>query len=146
MSFVHDHQFGACANEVVSSPVGLDEIQRDDHEGEVIEEGFSPPKIALQSSSGAREYKFGFDVKLLVQLSLPLLSQVRRAEHGQSLDLTSVNEFAGHQPSLNRLTNAHVVSNEQSNRIQFQGHQERHKLVGPWLYIQPSKRAERASA
>ena len=42
------------------------------------------------------------------------------------------------------LSNTHVVGNEHPHRVQLQGHEQRHELIGPGLHGDPGKRTERS--
>ncbi len=130
---VHDHQVGRGPQEVVPMPIGLDIVGGDHGDGEALEDGLVQPALALQAADGAREHQLGLEVELGGHLPLPLLGQVRGAEHGQPLDLTTVQQFAGHQAGLDGLADAHVVGDQQAHRIQFERHHQGHQLVGPGL-------------
>jgi hypothetical protein len=82
-------------------------------------------------------------VKLVPHLRLPLPGQVRRTEDGQPLGITPVEELARDEEGLDRLADAHVVGDEQADRVQPKSHEERDELVGPWLHGDASERAER---
>ena len=85
-------------------------------------------------------------MELVAQLGLPLLGQVRRAEHGQALDLAAVQQLAGDQAGFDGLADAHIVGDQQADRVELERHQQRHELVGPRLDANPGKRAERPGA
>ena len=63
----------------------------------------------------------------------PLLHEVRRAEHGQTLDLAAVEQLAGNEGGFDGLPDAHVVGDQDADRIELERHQERHELVGRWV-------------
>ena len=85
-------------------------------------------------------------MELFGQFRLPLFSQVRRAEHCQTLHLATIEELPGNQPGFNRFADAHVIRDEQPDRIEFEGHQQWHQLVRAGLDINPGKGAERPGA
>ena len=74
---------------------------------------------------------------------LPLLAQVRRAKHADSLDLAAVEQFPGDQQGFDGLADAHVVGDENAYRVQPKRHEHRYELVnaGPDGYA--AERAER---
>ena len=106
------------------------------------------PALSFMLRSSRRRARgddeLGIDVELVPHLRLPLLGQVRRAEHRHAPDLAPVEQLAGDQQRLDRLADAHVVGDEEPDRIQPKGHQQRHQLVGPRLHGDPPERAERA--
>ena len=73
-------------------------------------------------------------VEACLQLGLPLLNQVRRAQHGQAGDLTSVHQLPRNQPGFDGLADANVIGNEQPNGGQAQGHQQGYELVATGLH------------
>jgi hypothetical protein len=73
------------------------------------------------------------DVEAIGELALPLLAQVRRAQHGHALDFAAVEHFARNQRAFDGLADADVVGNQQADRGLLQGHQQRHQLVGARL-------------
>jgi len=85
-------------------------------------------------------------VELVPQLALPLLGQRRRAKHRQALNFAAVKQLTRHQSGLNGLANTDIIRNQQAHRVQFEGHQQRHQLIGARLKAQPGKRAERPGA
>ena len=78
---VHDHELGALEGEVFGAPGGLDEVGGHHRMAISVEDRDTEGQIALQPLDGARQHKLGLDVELLRKLPLPLLRQVRRAEH-----------------------------------------------------------------
>ena len=66
MRLVHDHQFGAGAQELVAAPLRLDEVSRDDGIGVALEERLRGVAVALQSRGGAGQHQFSIEVKLLL--------------------------------------------------------------------------------
>ena len=75
----------------------------------------------------------------VAQLALPLLGEVRRAEHGEALDLAAVEQLAGDQRGLDRLADADVVGDQQPHRVELERHQQRHELVGARLDGDPAE-------
>jgi len=83
-------------------------------------------------------------VELFVQLLLPLLGEMRRAQHGESANLAAVKQFASDDRRLNSLADADIIGNQQAHGIELQRHHQRHELVGPRLDGDTSEAAERA--
>ena len=66
-----------------------------------------------------RQDELGVEVELVAQLGLPLLGEVRRAEHGEPLDLAAVEQLAGDQQRLDRLADADVVGDQEADRVEL---------------------------
>ena len=81
LGLVHDDQFGAGSDEVVATRFALDVVQGHHYEGKHVEDA-TVAAIAVEAPGGAGEHQFGFDMKLLPQLILPLFGQMGWAEHG----------------------------------------------------------------
>jgi hypothetical protein len=143
---VHDHQLGAGAEELLPPPIGLDVIHRDDDEGVDLKEGLVQGADLLQAAGRAGKDELTFQVELQSKLALPLLCQVRRAQDGKALDLAPVEEFPGHQAGLDRLADAHVIRDEEPDRILPQGHEEGDKLVRPGIAGEMPEGTERPGA
>jgi hypothetical protein len=56
-------------------------------------------QAALEAGGGAGEHELGVEVELLGELALPLLGQVRRAEHGEALGFAAVEQLAAMSPA-----------------------------------------------
>ena len=90
-------------------------------------------QVALEAGDGAGQDQLGVDVELVAQLGLPLLGEVRRAEHGQASRLAAVEQLAGDQAGFDGLADADVVGDQEPNRVELQRHQQRDELVGAGL-------------
>ena len=95
VGLVHDDELGALADEVLGPARGLDEVGGDDGEAVAVEDRHADRQVALQALDRAAQDQLGLDVELLGQLALPLLGQVRRAEHGEPPDLAPVQAARG---------------------------------------------------
>ena len=145
MGFIDDHQFGASPQEFLLAAVGLDEVNGDDHVGVHLEQRPAKRAVAFQAVDRAGEYKFGIDMELVTEFCLPLLGQVRRAEHAKPGHFPTVHQFLGDKNGFDGLANTHVVGNEHPHRVQLEGHEQRHELVGPGLDGDPGERTKRSS-
>ena len=143
--FVDDHELGASEGEVLGAARGLDEVGGHDGERMPVEDRDAQRQVALQALDGARQHQLGFDVELLRQLALPLLGQVRRAQHGDAADLAAVEHLAGDEACLDGLADADVVGDEHAHRVELQRHHQRHELVGPRLDRDSAEAAERSA-
>ena len=71
---------------------------------------------------------------------------MRRAKHGERIDLAPIHQLAQDQAGLDRLADADVVGDEQPRHRQAKRHQQGDELVGPRLEGELRRRAERACA
>ncbi|MNZ26331.1 hypothetical protein D3C78_435190 [compost metagenome] len=146
MRLVDDYQLGAGVLEFVATAIRLDVVEADYREGVFGEDRGVGRQAALQALDGAGGDHLGADVELALQLLLPLLAQVRRAKHGEALDLTPVEHFPGDQPGLDGLADTHVVGDQQADHLVLQGHQQRHQLIGTGLDVDPPQATEGTGA
>ena len=133
VGLVDDHELRAGADEVVAVTLGLDEVGRDDHVVVALEERLADPEAALQPACGRGEHELGVDVELVAQLGLPLLGEVRRAEHREPLRVPWSSSSRAISAGLDRLADPDVVGDQQPDGVQLERHQQRHELVGARL-------------
>src|ERR1035437_9747374 len=81
VGFVNDDEFGAGAKKVIPPVIGLDVVQRDDGERVMLKKALSASALQFKAPGRAGQDQFGIDLKLVLQLTLPLLSKVRRTEN-----------------------------------------------------------------
>lgn len=144
--FVDHDELGAGAQEIGAAPLGLDVIERDDRERMHLEDRFVRPEAAFQAGCGAGPHDLGFDVELASELGLPLLAEMRRADHGAALDLAAVEQFAHDEPRLDRLADPDIVGDQESHHRLLERHQERHELIGARLEAELAEAAEGSGA
>jgi len=142
MGLIDDDQIGCGAQEVVTTPVRLDEIGRDDSDRVTLENRFAVFETTLQTGDRGAQDKFCFETELLTQLGLPLLGQRGRTQHCEPLSATLREELAGDQSGLNSLTDAHIVGDQESHGLLPQRHQQGDVLIGPWIDVQGRQRPE----
>jgi hypothetical protein len=82
-------------------------------------------------------------MELRPQLELPLLGEVRRAEHGKALSVAAVQHLSGDQRSLDRLADADIVGDQQPHGLELECHQQRNELIRTGVYGDATERAER---
>ena len=87
----------------------------------------------LEAGGRAGENEHGHDLDLLMEGTLALLGEVRRAEDGGAEDLTAVEELTGDQAGLDRLADSDVIGDQEADRRLTKGHEQRDELVGPRL-------------
>ena len=100
----------------------FDVVQADDDDGVVVEQAHSVGQVALDPAGAGRCEGHGLQVEAVLQFGLPLLDQVRRAQHGQAGDFATVHQLAHDEASFDRFTDTHVIGNQQAYGVQAQGH------------------------
>ena len=142
---VHDHEFGAPHRKILGAAPCLDEVGGHHGERVPVEDGDAERQVALQALDGARQHELRLDMELLGKLALPLLGQVRRAQHGDAADLGAVEQLAGDEACLDGLADPDVVGDEHAHRVEPERHHQRHELVGPWIDRDAPEAAEGAA-
>jgi len=118
--FIHDHQFGAGAFEIVTFALGLDKLGRNDREGIEIKDGLiQTAQSAFQARGSGGQHQFGIDMELVAQLRLPLLGQLRRAKHRQAFDFAAVEQLARHQSGFDGFPDADIVRDQHAHRVEL---------------------------
>nr|MBK7069162.1 hypothetical protein [Deltaproteobacteria bacterium] len=84
--------------------------------------------------------------ELLGHRAAPAFRELRRAEHGEAIDLAAGHELGGDEQGLDGLADAHVVGDEQAHRVEPQRHEERDELVGARLDADAREGAKRPRA
>ena len=69
---------------------------------------------------------------------------MRRAEHGERIDLAAVHQFAQDQAGLDGLADADIVGDEQARHLQAKRHEQRNELIGAGLEGELGGGTERA--
>ena len=146
VGLVDDDEVGAGPDEVVAAAVALDEVDRHHRVRVHVEQRLAVEEAAFQAGGRRRQHELGVDVELLGQLLLPLLGQVRRAQHAHALRVALLQQLLGDQGRFDRLADADVVGDQQADRVELERHQQRHQLVRARRHADPSDRAERAGA
>ena len=146
VGFVDDDQVGAGPQEVVAVSVGLDEVHGHDRDRVRLEDGRADRKIALQSCGGRGEHQLGVQMELLVEFSLPLLRQVRGAEHRKSGGVSGGEQFLGDEPGFHGLADADVIRDEESHGVELERHEQWDELVGARLDGDVTETPERTRA
>ena len=144
---VDDDQVGRIAQEGRAMALRLQEIDAADEVGVVGEDGdILSRHVALKSGDLRRLHEDAVDRELLAKLALPLIAEMRGSENAKSPCDSAIEQLARDHPRLDRLADADVVRDQQPHRIKPQGHDERHELVGPRCYRDPTQRSERRRA
>ena len=129
VGLVDDHQLRAGTEKVVAVADALDVVGGNDHERMSFEQRLTRPEASFETLDGRGEDELRLDVKLLLELPLPLLGEVGRAENGKPCDLAPLEELLGDQGRFHRLADTDVVGDQEPDRLETQSHQQRHKLV-----------------
>jgi hypothetical protein len=145
VSFIRDDEFGRVLQELGAVRIALDVVDADHDVGEVAEDavgGRGQPALEAAHRAGAND--LGGEAKLVFDLLLPLVAEVRRAEDAGAGDLSAVEQFAGDEQRFDGLADADVVGDEHAHGVEPQRHQQRDELVRARADTDPSERAERA--
>lgn len=144
VGLVHDHQFGALLNEDITASVRLDEVDADDLKRiEVVNAGVAL-NLPVEAGLGVRPDDDRFQVEFVANLGLPLLAQVRQAGDGEAFDLAPLQQFFDDQQRFDGLADAHVIGDQQPDRLQPQRHNERDHLIGTRSKRQLGQRTKRS--
>ena len=93
MRFIDDDQVGGCAQEVVSSVFGLDEVGGDDGDPVAVEDRFVLCEAPFQASDGSGKDQLGFEAELGGQFLSPLLREAGWAQDRQALSGSGGKQF-----------------------------------------------------
>jgi hypothetical protein len=145
VSLVHNDKFWAGAKKVIPAMVRLDVVQGDDREGEMIEEALATSAIGFQTASCTRQDQLGIDLEFVLQFPLPLFCKVRGAEHGHARNFAAVQQLLGEEGRLDRLSNTHIIGNEEAHGVLFEPHEQGDQLVRTRLEVQVPERSKRSS-
>ena len=148
VSFIDDHKLAAAAQEALAIAVALDPIEAHHRERDHIKDRLARRQPPLQLLSGAGPHHLGRQVELADHVALPLLTQVRRADHRDLADLAAIEQFPGDQESLHRLAEANLIGDQHPAHRLLERHQQRHQLVRPRLqrYIAQAAEGPRTGA
>jgi len=83
-------------------------------------------------------------VEFLPEFLLPLLAKVGWAYDSKPTGYTSVQQLPGNHRSLDGLADAHVIGNEEPNRVHAEGHDEGNELIGSGVDGEAADGAERS--
>ena len=128
----HD-QVGRGVQELVTVPIALDVVQADDGDGVPFEQALADAQAALELAHGRGQHQGRVELEALAQLALPLLGEVRGAQHAERVDLAAVEQLARHEQRLDGLADADVVGDEKPHGFELERHEQRHQLVGARL-------------
>ncbi len=134
MRFIHNHQFGAGAQKLFAAMLRFDKVQGDDDKRIDLKQRLSQAATTFQTGSRAGKHQFRVNVKLVVQLALPLFGQIGGTQHRHALNFATVEEFPCNQRRFHRFANPDIIRNQQTHGIEPKCHQQRNKLIGTWLH------------
>lgn len=112
VGLVHHDALGSGGDELLAVTFALDVVEAHDDHRVVIKQAQTVGQLTFDASCGGCGERDGLKVEALFQLGLPLLHQVRRAEHGQARDLASIHQLAGDQPGFDRLADTNIVCDQ----------------------------------
>src|SRR5207249_7694998 len=115
---VHDHELGAAPRELIAPSLSLDEVHRHNGMGIEVEERLADATAPFQPRGRRGQDGLSFDVELVSEFLLPLLGEVRRTKDGQPLGLSTIEKLPGNEGGFDRLPDADVVGDEETDRIE----------------------------
>jgi hypothetical protein len=119
VSLVYDNELGTPQDKVFCTACGLDKVGRDNCEAVSVKYRYTYRKVAFQSLNGTAKYQLGLNMEFFGKFSLPLLSEMRRTKYRHPPNFTAVKKFAGYNCSLNGLSNANIVCDQEADRIKL---------------------------
>ena len=123
MRLIYNHQFGTGTQELVATAIRLDEISGNNHIGIAFKQRLAQAAVSFELRCGAGKHQFGIEVKLVLQLGLPLFRELWWAEDCQARYLAPVDQFARNQTGFDGLADAHVIGDQQAHRIKLERHE-----------------------
>jgi hypothetical protein len=112
----------------------------------LLEQRLTQRQATFELSGRAGKDQLGINIELVAKLALPLFCQLGGTKHGHTTNFSAIEQFPRNKGSLDRFPNPDVVSDQQSNRIETECHQEWNQLVRARLDGEASKRAEGSGA
>ena len=64
-----------------------------------------------------------------LQLSDPLVHEMRRTKDDGAIDFAAVEQLASDEQGLDRLPHPNIVRDEKAHRVELERHEQRHELV-----------------
>jgi len=143
---VHEQQIRAILDEGPPVVLALDQVDTGHKIRIILENTDVRGYVTLQARQGAGANDHRIDTELVLQLLLPLVAQIRRAQDAHATDIAPVEQFAHNQARLDRLANPDVIRDQQAHRLLLQGHHQRHELVQARAEGDVPEAAERSRA
>ena len=144
VGFIHDDEIRAGAQKIMAAAVGLDEVHGDDDERIDIEDGLVGTQIFFETTGRAGKDQLDRDIKFGGEFLLPLFGEMGRTQDAEPGDFAAIEHFARDQTGFDGFADAHVVRDEQPDRVQLQRHEERHELIRARLHGETAEGPKRA--
>src|SRR5262249_50641876 len=90
---IDDHELGAHSQKIVPASIGLDKVRRDNDVREPVENRLTDSARSFESGHGPRQNQLGIKMEFGIQLGLPLLCNLRRAQDCETPEFSSVDQF-----------------------------------------------------
>jgi hypothetical protein len=110
----------------------------------LVDRDVGPRQRPLEPAHLRRLYEGRLDREFFAQRALPLVAEMRRAQHGKPPGEPAIEHFAGDHRRLDRLADADIVGDQKPHRRLPQRHDQRHELVRPRNDGDMPERAERS--
>ena len=129
VGLVDDHEVGARLEEVVSPLPGLHVVETDDGVRVHREDAYTRRNTPLETPRGPGGDGCRADVEADFQLGNPLVHEMGRAKDDGAVDVAAIDQLAGDEQGLDRLSDSNVVGDEEAHRVELERHEQRHELV-----------------
>jgi hypothetical protein len=137
VDFIYQDEVRAVQKERGTISVAFDEVDAGHEVAKVLEDAAVGRGLVFEPGDGAGTDDDGIEVKFFGQFLLPLFTEIRGAEDGESAGVTPVEEFPGDESAFDGFADAHVVRDEEACRGKAERHEERDKLIRPGPGISP---------
>ena len=128
--FVDDDQSRALFDEHRAAVVRLNVVDADDLVGIVVVNARVSLDHPVQSRLGVGADDDGLDAEFGAEFLLPLVAEMRQADHDEARYSGALHHFTQDQKGLHGLADADVVGDQQADGVLSQGHHQRYDLVG----------------
>ena len=146
MSFINDDQFRTLFHKDITAIIRLDEVNADNLKRVVIINAGITLNLAIKTGLCVGTDDHRLNIQLVPDFVLPLFTEMGQADHGKALDFPPLQQLFCDQECFDSFTDTDIISNQQTDRILTQGHDERHHLVGTGAEGELGKAAERPGA
>src|SRR5437868_2625147 len=128
--FIDYDEWRADTDEFVTPCRLLDEVQANDGERMLLEQARTDAEATFEAVGARRGDGGRIDAEPAGEFSHPLVHEMRRADDREPRDLAAIEHLACDQPGFDRLADADIVGNEQTDRIELQRHEQGRELIG----------------
>ena len=144
MYLVDDDQSWALFDEHRAAAVRLDVVDADDLVGVVVVHARVSLDHPIQSCLSVGADDDGFNTEFGTELLLPLVAEMRQANHGETCHLSAFHHLAQDEKGFHGLADADIVGYQQADSVLPQGHHQWHDLISTGAKRELGQSPERA--